>query len=119
MKLKSVVKNVYFYSVLTKILMAGLGLAYSIIVARYLGPELKGQLSYINSITATAVSFCSLGIHQAYPYYKRQKTPDIKRTFVHAALIVFLGYTAASLLLAFTLGSKTFIRGLTAGAVKG
>lgn len=98
-KLKIPAKNVYLVSIVTRVLMVGIGFLYSVLLARYLGSELRGQLSYINTITAITVIVFSFGMHQAYPYYKKQKTSGIESTYTHICLIVFMLY----LLLAFCL----------------
>lgn len=94
-------KNVYAVSIVTRIMMVGIGFLYSILLARYLGSELRGQLSYINTITAITVIVFSFGMHQAYPYYRKQQVPNIKRTYTHICLIVFVLYLSLALLLSF------------------
>lgn len=99
-RLKKVLGNVYIFSVFTRILMVIVGLLYSILLSRYLGSALKGQLAYINTITAITVIVFSFGIHQAYPYFKKQGTENIERIFTHVCLIAFISYTAVSLCVA-------------------
>ena len=43
-----VLKNEYIYSVLTKVLTFIIGILQSVLIARYLGAELKGINAYIN-----------------------------------------------------------------------
>ncbi len=64
--------NEYVVAVITKILMVILGLAESVLLARYLGAELRGQVSYINSITQTGYIIATFGIYAAYPYFRKQ-----------------------------------------------
>ena len=85
-------KNPYFFSLLAKIIGVVFGMLYSILSSRFLGAELKGQLSYINSITAITIIVFTFGIHQAYPYYRRQNEDTIKNRFVHVTIIAFLFY---------------------------
>lgn len=97
-KLKKIFNNVYVFSIVSKILMVFIGFFYAFILARYLGTELKGQLTYINTITSITVIICSLGIHQAYPFYKKQKVENIKNIYVHSTFFLFLLYLAISLI---------------------
>ena len=90
------IKNPYFFSLFTKILGVVFGIMYSILNSRFLGAELKGQLSYINSITAITVIVFTFGIHQAYPYYRRQNEENIKNRFVHVTIIAFSLYLVLS-----------------------
>lgn len=85
--IKHVLLNEYIYSVITKFLTIGIGLIQSIIIARYLGPELKGVNAYIASITSVGDIIISLGIHQAYPSYRRDYGKDsVECKFFSAAL---------------------------------
>lgn len=86
--------------------MLAAGFLYSIVLARYLGPALKGQLAYINTVTAVTVIVFSFGIHQAYPYYKKQKTPGIGQTYTHVCFIVLGGYVLAALGISALLGDR-------------
>ena len=96
-KVKRIVSNVYVFSVISKIIVVIVGFVYAFLLARYLGAELKGQLTYINTITSISVIVLSLGIHQAYPYYKKQKTPNIKNIYVHSTLLLCIFYALISL----------------------
>ena len=67
---------------------------YSIIFARYVGAELKGTLAYISSIVATGSIVLSIGIHHAYPYY-RKNADDIekyKTKFVSTSAAIYCVY---------------------------
>lgn len=66
------ISNPYIVSVFARICMVSVSIGYSIILARYLGPTLKGALSYIQSIIAIASIVLCFGIHQAYPYFRIQ-----------------------------------------------
>lgn len=100
-------KNEYFIAVLTKILMVGLGLAESILLARYLGAELRGQVSYISSVTQTGYIIATLGIYAAYPYFRRtsSKKETLDRT-MSVTIVMFLFYCVVALIAAWCFKSS-------------
>lgn len=86
-------KNEYIIAVLTKALMVLIGLVESMLLARYLGAELRGQVGYINSITQTAYIIATIGIYTAYPYYR--KSTDDKQGLtdrVMSVTVVMFGF---------------------------
>lgn len=70
---RGLLKNWYVFSILSKIALVVIGLANSVMTSRYLGAELKGETAYISSIVTTAAIFTSLGLHQAYPYFRKKE----------------------------------------------
>lgn len=97
--MKKLFKNQYVFSLFSKGLMVVLGMLNSIFINRYLGPELKGQYSYILNIVNIAVLFLNLGIYQAYPYFKRQKLENNLTKFIDSIYYQFTFYFVAALLL--------------------
>lgn len=102
-KYLSIFRNPYIYSIVAKVLMVLVGFLYSIMLARYLGSELRGQLSYITTIANVAVIVCSLGIHQAYPYYKKQKYNSIESIFPRIVILLISLYTICAIFFSLTL----------------
>ena len=100
------VKNEYLVAVITKIVMMFFGLFESIILARYLGAALKGQLAYINSITQTCFIIATLGIYAAYPYYRKQmdKQELLDKT-MSITLVMFVVYTIIAVFIALAVHS--------------
>ena len=105
-KARKLLTNVYVFSIVSRVLMLVVGFLYSIVLARYLGSALKGQLAYINTITAITVIVFSFGMHQAYPYYKKQKTPGIEQTYTHACFIALGAYLLIALAVSALLGNQ-------------
>lgn len=70
-------KNEYAIAVITKVIMVLIGLGESILLARYLGAELRGQLSYINSISQFLYLVATCGIYAAYPYFRKKDGKDV------------------------------------------
>ncbi len=92
----AVLKNPYVFSVTAKFSMVIVGFLYSMLNARFLGPELKGQYSYITTITGITVVVFTLGVHQAYPYYKRQEVEGVRTKYIHIITIEFILYLIAA-----------------------
>ena len=66
-KVKTILKNDYIFSVTVKILMGLVGIFHSAFLARFLGAELKGMAATITSTVSVAQIFITFGINQAYP----------------------------------------------------
>lgn len=75
-RIRNIFKNEYLHSVLYRMLTLLVSMAQSIILARYLGAELKGESSYVGSVVAIIAIIMSFGMHQSYPYYKRKREDD-------------------------------------------
>ena len=71
-KTKSILLNEYVFSVFTKMISIMLGMIQSILIARYLGAELKGVNAYISSVVSVGSIIITFGIHQAYPYFRQK-----------------------------------------------
>lgn len=69
-------KNEYIFSVITKILMIFIGFAHSVAIARFLGAELKGMMSSVQSIVNIAAIVITFGVHEAYPFYRKKYGKD-------------------------------------------
>jgi O-antigen/teichoic acid export membrane protein len=84
--------NPYLFSVITKVLLALVGSLFVVIQARYLGAYIKGEVAYINSITAITSIVLGFGIHQAYPYLKKKSPENLRPLFLRMALMYLLVY---------------------------
>ena len=93
-------KNEYVVAIITKILMVLIGLGESVLIARYLGADLRGQVSYINSISQTAFIIATLGIYAAYPYFRKKidKNELINR-IMSITIIMFIFYLVVAIIL--------------------
>ena len=76
-KFNNIFKNPYVFSVISKLLIVALGFAYSVCQARYLGTSLKGDVAYVDSVTKITLVLFGLGIHQAYPYFKKKTGQNV------------------------------------------
>lgn len=98
-KLGKAVKNPYVFSVLSKFCIVLLGFGYTVCQSRYLGPSLKGDVAYISSITQITSIVFGIGLHQAYPYYKKKTGKDVAPFFVKLTLAMTIIYTVIAVAL--------------------
>lgn len=95
-KIKSVSQNEYFYAVITRTINAILGLASTILLARFLGTEIKGQVSYIQSISTTAAIVFGLGIHHAYSFFRKKSGEKYLKVYMRPVSLIMLIYVFLS-----------------------
>lgn len=89
-RIMSMVRSEYVFSVLTKITMLAIGVLHSAFLARFLGAELKGVAATITSSVALSHVVITCGIHQAYPYFKKQgKTANFTDMFINNVYFVY------------------------------
>ncbi len=104
---KRIMQNEYVFSVATKFISILLGFIQSILVARYLGAELKGVNAYIASIVSIGSIIVTFGMHQAYPYYRKKYGKDnIYNDFNSLIVIIFLTYFLIGISLSLLLDIK-------------
>lgn len=78
--IKKLLKNEYIFALFAKILCVVLGFAYTILISRYLGAELRGEYSIVQNYATIISSIICLGIYQAYPFFKKKiKNEDEKK----------------------------------------
>ena len=99
--LKKLVKNEYIFSVLAKFLTIAIGLVQSVLLARYLGSELKGMYTYVSSITSICSIVITFGMHQAYPYLRKKYGKEaIYQDYFNLIYILYAIYMIIALFLA-------------------
>lgn len=90
---KKILHNQYIYSVITKIVIVAIGFLNSMILARYLGPELKGM-------AATAVNYANIfsivvtfGLQEAYPFFRKEREKKkYLSEYMSFAIVLFVSY---------------------------
>ncbi len=93
--------NEYLFSVCTKILIVLIVLGRSILVARYLGAGLQGINAYISSVVSVGAIVISCGIHQAYPYLRKEKGKNaIYEEYISSIFFLFLAFLLISVCIA-------------------
>lgn len=97
--IRKILKNPYVFSVISKVLIVLLGFAYTVCQSRFLGASLKGDVAYIDSVTKVAFVILGLGIHQAYPYFKKKTGENVAPFFLRLTLLMTLSYFAVAVVL--------------------
>lgn len=108
-KIQILTQNDYIFTLINKVSTIILGLFTSAFINRYAGPALKGEytilLNYVNIFAVIA----NLGIYQAYPYYKRKKTPNVLKKFVNIFYYQFFLYLLVFIVALFTIKNSLVI----------
>ena len=106
MKIRRILHNEYIFSIITKFFTLTISLAQSILIARFLGAELKGEYSYIYSIVAISSIIITFGMHQAYPYFRKTMGKDaIYQDFMSLVYAVYAVYFVLAVVIAVFLPS--------------
>lgn len=101
---RAVLNNDYSFTVLTKVASVLIGLIASSFSSRYLGPALKGEVAYITSLLTIVAVVSGLGLYQPYPFYKRNKEPQVLDKFLRLYMLQFVLYSVVGIVLSVTLG---------------
>jgi len=90
-KIKEIICNEYFFSIIAQGGLVLLGFIESICLARYLGAYLKGNFSYIYNTTAILQNIITFGIQMAYPYYRKKcnKVEQLINEFMSIIIVLF------------------------------
>lgn len=101
--MNKLLKNEYLFSIVTKGFMVVIGLLESVLLARYLGAELRGELSYVYSIASTGYLIITFGMYTAYPFERKNynNSRDIQELinqFFSQILTLFIVYFVISTL---------------------
>ncbi len=111
-KRETLIKNEYLFAILTKIATVVFGLINSILFARFVGSSLKGDLTYITSVVATGSVIMSMGVHHAYPFYRKKaaKIEDFITAFSSTCFFMFAVFLFLGLGVAFVINQLLSIR---------
>lgn len=94
-QVKRFLNNDYSISTLKKFTMIFVGFTNTVILNRYLGPELKGEYAVIiNFLTLISIVF-NLGIYQSFPNFKREhsdKSEDLINKYINLFIFQFFIY---------------------------
>lgn len=106
-KITNILRNEYVISVFIKILMLVIGMLHSAFLARFLGTELKGVAATVTSTVALLQVIITCGIHQAYPYFKKEgKIDRFKEVFINNVYFIYLLLLALIIVVALEYGSS-------------
>jgi O-antigen/teichoic acid export membrane protein len=84
--------NEYTVSIISKVVLVMVNFLITIIYARYLGPELKGVTAYINNIVGIGSIVMGLGLHHAYPYYRKKYGMEFRNVYISNVSIIMVAY---------------------------
>ena len=111
MNIKGIIKNEYIYSTITRFITIILGLIQSVLIARFLGAELRGFNAYISSIVSVGSIIITFGMHQAYPYFRKTRGKEaIYQDYMSLVSLVYATYMVLGFLCAFLLPVNIGIR---------
>lgn len=96
--LAKLLNNDYGSTGINKISSIIFGLLASILITRYMGPELKGMYSYIINFVSFGATILNLGIYQSYPYNKRQNLEDLRKKYLNIYFLQFTVYMITALI---------------------
>ncbi|GIP16506.1 flippase [Paenibacillus montaniterrae] len=90
--INKLLKNDYISTIISRIILIASGLISSVIINRYLGPELKGEYTFILNAVSIISLVLNLGIGQSYSYFSRNYGSSVKQVFVNIFYIQFILY---------------------------
>lgn len=102
-------KNEYLTSILSKILLVGLAFVNSILINRYLGPELRGEYAFILNVANIFTIILGFNIATSYPYLSKKYGKDIFQKFVNIIFFQFLIYIIGIIIFIFYIPDKIII----------
>ena len=111
-KLIKAIKNPYAFSIIAEFCGIVVAFLFTIFQARFLGAELKGQVTTINSMVGITSIVFGLGISQAYPYFRKKYSGDILPVFMKISMLMLSLYSIFSIAMVFTLNLNLKIVGV-------
>lgn len=99
--IKQFAKNEYIFSISSRIITILVAFFQSILVARYLGSTLQGDMASVTSISSIGAIFITFGLHQAYPYlWKTYGKDSIYNQYLSIIVLYFTVWMILGLILA-------------------
>ena len=69
--------------------MVTIGIIHSVLLARYLGPSLKGHISYIQSLLSVGSIVLTMGVHHSYVFYRKKRDDTFISLFMNSVICFF------------------------------
>lgn len=103
--MNKIFKNEYLFSMITKVVVVMISLVQQIIIARYLGADIKGEASYVQNLIGIFSIIIVLGLHHSYPLFRRSESFNEKKRneFLTGTILLFTLYIAISLIICITI----------------
>lgn len=90
--INKLLKNEYIYALFTKGITILTGVLSNIFLTRYLGVELKGGYTYINTVISLLMVVFNLGIYQTYMHQRRTKGIEVLQKYINIFIYQFFLY---------------------------
>ncbi|WP_346971667.1 oligosaccharide flippase family protein, partial [Clostridium perfringens] len=103
------IKNNYLNTIISKIVLILIQLLTTMLLSRYLGPELKGKMAYILNISGIITIILDAGLEQTYGYFKRKNVENNFKKYLKVILIINIIYLFIGVLLNIILNNVNFI----------
>lgn len=97
--MNKILKNDYFLSLCSKVLVMFFGFISLIFLNRFLGPDLKGEYSSILNYVMIISAVLQFGTPAIYPRFKRKKIYNCYEVFISLAFLQFLVYALCAIVL--------------------
>lgn len=111
-RIRQIIGNDYMFSIISRIISAVLSIFHAAFLARFLGPELKGVSASITSIVAIGCVVSTLGIHQAFPYYrKKDKSKEFLDKFCSTVVAIYIVLFAISWIIYAIVSGSIVVKG--------
>ena len=88
--IKSKMNNSYVFALFRKAVVMLSSVICTALLARYLGPELKGQYSTLLAWLNIIVIICQFGFYHLYSNYKKRKVVDADSLFFSLLTVKFV-----------------------------
>ena len=86
---KKLFKNAYFLTLFVKVASLCMAIISGALLARFMGPALKGQLASLESVTQVISVILNFGIYHLYPKMIKDSLENARQKFIDIFLLIF------------------------------
>lgn len=90
---KKLFKNAYFLTLLVKVASLCMAIISGALLARFMGPALKGQLASLESVTQVISVILNFGIYHLYPKMIKDSLENARQKFIDIFFFQFILYS--------------------------
>lgn len=102
------INNIFINSVFSKVFLIVLSFINSILINRYLGPELRGEYAIILNLTNIIAVILGFNITSSYPYFLRKYKENISEKIINTVIIQMFIYLFIIFII-YIIGSRSSI----------
>ena len=85
--------NEYVFSMFTKVIVVIISLIQQILIARFLGASIKGEVSYIQNLIGVISIIVAMGLHHAYPVFRKDEAfSKSKQNYFLSGVLIIQGF---------------------------